>query len=265
MKTSPTVSVLMSVYDDVAYIARAIESIRVQTFLDFECIIVNDGSPKETSCILDALEKEGDRFRIIKNSRRLGLTASLNIGLRSCTGKYIVRMDADDIVAPDRIEKQVAFMETHRDVGICGSQALLMNDAGNVFAKKQMPLDAEAVYRHALWNNPCIHSSWCVRKEVFDTYGAYDETFRTSQDYEFLFRVLQHHEVVNLSEELMFIRMRRTSVSWRGKRQEWDALRARYRAIRRYDFPFFRGMLMLTLRFGWFLVPQFVKRKRYAV
>ena len=117
--TSATVTVLMPVYNGEMYLREAIDSILHQTFTDFEFLIINDGSTDNSETII--LSYDDSRIRYEKNDSNLKLIATLNKGIELAKGKYIVRMDADDISIPDRIEKQVAFLEKNPDVGICGS------------------------------------------------------------------------------------------------------------------------------------------------
>ncbi len=113
------VTVLMPVYNAEKYLAEAIESILGQTFRDFEFLIINDGS---TDGSLEIIKSYTDsRIRLINNEENLKLIATLNKGIELAKGKYIARMDADDISLPQRLEKQYAYMEAHPEVGLLGS------------------------------------------------------------------------------------------------------------------------------------------------
>ena len=116
-----SISVVMPVFNTpVSFLKEAVDSIINQTFKDFEFIIIDDGS---TGSCREYLESLSDpRIRIIHNEKNLGITKSLNIGLREASGKYIARMDADDISIPLRLEKQFAFMESNPDIILCGSK-----------------------------------------------------------------------------------------------------------------------------------------------
>ena len=115
-----SISVVMPVYNTPVDILReAVDSILCQTFRDFEFIIIDDGSEDATRLYLQNLKD--DRIRLIRNHQNLGITRSLNTGLREAKGKYIARMDGDDIALPERLEKQYRFMETHPKVFMCGT------------------------------------------------------------------------------------------------------------------------------------------------
>jgi len=115
----PKISVIMSVYNGEKYLREAIESILNQTFRDFEFIIINDGSTDKTSEILSSYNDP--RIVIINNKRNIGLTKSLNKGLKMVKGEYIARQDADDVSLPERLERMVNFLDMNRDVGLLGS------------------------------------------------------------------------------------------------------------------------------------------------
>jgi glycosyltransferase involved in cell wall biosynthesis len=120
-KISPKISVVMPVYNGKEYLALAVESILRQTFADFEFIIINDGSTDNSADI--AASYEDPRIKLLHNDKNLGLIPSFNRGLENSRGEYIARMDADDIAFPDRFKKQVAFLDDHPDIALCGSWA----------------------------------------------------------------------------------------------------------------------------------------------
>ena len=109
------ISVLMSVYNADKYLTEAMDSILAQTYPDFEMIVVNDKSTDKSGDILKAFAQKDPRIVILENAQNLGLTRSLNRGLAIAKGEYVARMDADDISAPDRFQKQVAFLDMHPD------------------------------------------------------------------------------------------------------------------------------------------------------
>ncbi len=119
--TRPAISVVMSTYNRAAFLPKAIDSILNQTFTDFEFIIINDGSPDETDKVLNLFAAKDKRIRVITNEQNKGLIYSLNKGLDEARGKYIARMDDDDVSLPTRFEKQFAFMEKNPELAVVGS------------------------------------------------------------------------------------------------------------------------------------------------
>jgi glycosyltransferase involved in cell wall biosynthesis len=113
------ITVLMSVFNGERFLRGAIESILSQTYKDFEFLIIDDGSTDASTNIIASYRDS--RIRSLRSERNLGLAASLNQGLASSTGQYVARMDADDISLPNRLARQVGFMQTHPHVGACGT------------------------------------------------------------------------------------------------------------------------------------------------
>ena len=134
MRKNPKVSVVMSVYNGAEFLRESVESILSQTYTNFEFVIVNDGSTDQTSKILS--EYEDRRILCIDNGKNLGLAKSLNIGIRHANGKYIIRMDSDDVALKERIDVLVDFMEKNPTIDFAGSQAFYLekyNKTKNVF------------------------------------------------------------------------------------------------------------------------------------
>ena len=128
LKKNIKISVVMAVYNGEKYLRSAIDSILSQTYIDFEFIIIDDCSTDNTANILESYTDS--RIQIIRNEKNLRLPASLNKGLKIAKGKYIARMDADDIAMPDRFEKQVKYLEAHQEVAVIGGSFQVFNEFG---------------------------------------------------------------------------------------------------------------------------------------
>lgn len=141
--TIPKVTVLMPVYNGEKYLEEAIKSILNQTYLDFEFLIINDGSK---DCSLEVINAHEDsRIRLVNNEQNLGLIATLNKGLDLARGKYIARMDQDDISLPERLYKQVVFMDSHVNIGVCGTWIeYIGDDTGCIATFPHAPEDIKA-------------------------------------------------------------------------------------------------------------------------
>ena len=123
----PMISVIMPTYNSEKYVGEAVESILSQTYSDFEFLMINEyGSDDKTVQIVESYADP--RIRVIQNTHRLGVAESLNEGIRQSRGKYIARMDSDDISLPERFERQVAFMEERQEISICGAWARMFGD-----------------------------------------------------------------------------------------------------------------------------------------
>lgn len=258
-----TVSAVMSVYNGEKFLAAALSSLRAQTLQDFECIVVNDGSTDGTSGILREIASSDSRFLIIEQTNQ-GLTAGLIRGCREAKGKYIARLDADDIASPDRFARQCEYMDTHPEIAACGCLGWYIDENGKTVGEKNLPTDYDAVKRKLLTNNQFIHSGLFFRAAVFRAGGGYRPDFKKSQDYELMLRLAARHPVVNLPERLIYWRVRADSLSWKDKRQEIDAMRARVLAIICYGYPKLTGIFHIGVRLFWLIIPQRLKIIRYA-
>jgi glycosyltransferase involved in cell wall biosynthesis len=206
----PRVSVVMSVYNAERYVEEAIESILGQTFRDFEFIIVDDGSTDTTSEILHNFDDE--RIMLVENDGNIGLTRSLNKGLQMARGKYIARMDADDISLYERLEKQVQFLDTHPDVGLVGSAVIYIDPDGKELGVQRVC--TENIHQALLNVEFCWwHSATAFRSECLESVGPYREGFRYAQDYDLWLRIAEKYDVASLSEPLVKLRLHPESIS----------------------------------------------------
>ncbi|WP_174589763.1 glycosyltransferase [Methanocella conradii] len=213
--SDPTVTVLMSVYNGERYLREAVDSIIAQTYEDFEFLIVNDGSTDSSIEVLQSYEDP--RIRIINNDVNIGLTKSLNRGVQLARGRYIARMDADDVSSPDRLEKEVQFLDAHPDVGLVGSNVKVIDDDGRDVGVMTYPETSGHIKWYMLFFNPMVHPTLLIRREVFERVGGYNEGIRYAQDYELLCRLAPITRFWNLQDTLLRFRMHSGRVSFRQR------------------------------------------------
>jgi len=213
--TEPTVTVLMSVFNDRKYVEQAVRSILEQTYRDFEFLIIDDGS---TDGSVDIIKRVNDsRIRLISNDRNLGLTKSLNRGIEIARGRYIARMDADDFSYPQRLEKQVEFFETHPEYGLVGTRYRVIDESGILIYDAEVPQTDYEIRTAFLNSNPFAHSSVMFRKELIKEIGGYREFFRYAQDLDLFIRLSKRSNVYNLSEIFLDWRLQLKSSSVKYK------------------------------------------------
>ena len=213
----PKVSIIMSTYNDNQYIRQAIESILNQTYKDFEFIIIDDASTDDTIEIIKSYKDE--RINLIINSVNQGLTKNLNKALRVASGEYIARMDGDDVSFPDRLEKQVNYLDKHRDVYLIGT-AIRNIGASDLYWK--LPDDSEDLRVRMLLHPVFAHPSFMFRKEIVDEGLCYDESFRTAQDYDFASRVARNHKIGRLQQVLLNYRVHEKQISNTSSKNQVD-------------------------------------------
>ncbi len=210
LSTIPKVTVLMSVYNGEKYLNEAVTSILEQTFTDFEFLIVDDASTDSTPEILQ--KYKDPRINTIRNPENLGLTKSLNIGLKRAKGEYIARMDADDVSLDHRLETQVAFMDAHPEISICGSWMVTIgNHTGSVFSS---PLLNDEIITGFLFDNTIFHPTVVIRKNiVLNLNEFYDEQFKQAQDMEYWVRLSNSGvKFANIGEVLLKYRIHETNI-----------------------------------------------------
>lgn len=183
MSKSPLVSVIMSVYKEpVEWLRQSIDSILYQTFKDFEFIIISDNpSYIEGNSLLKKYAEKDSRIILVFNEENIGLTKSLNKGLGIAKGKYIARMDADDVSLKDRLEVQVEYLMAHKEISVCGMGIIFMGQSK--FCKKHYPVEHDDVCNYMLFENPFAHPVVMYRKIVNGWAVRYDESINKAQDY----------------------------------------------------------------------------------
>lgn len=206
---NPKVTVLMSVYNSERYMREAIEGIFSQTFKDFDFLIINDGSTDSSREII--LSYKDPRIRLIDNKKNIGLTRSLNKGLKLARGEYIARQDADDISLPERLEKQINFLDENKDVGIVGSSLIEIDgEADKLYTLILATEDKEIRERLFLGN---YFGFEMFRKSVLEKVGYYREEFRYAQDYDLALRIAEVSKIANIREPLYKYRVIPNSIS----------------------------------------------------
>jgi len=218
MPVEPIVTVLMPLYNGEKYVRKAVESILLQTWRDFELLIIDDGSSDRGPDIVSAITDE--RIILLRNSSNMGVAATLNRGLAMARGRYIARMDADDISLPDRLERQVRFMDNHPDVGISGGWVRLFG-GGQLPYTCQVPVDSQDVAAYMLFENSLWHVTAIIRKNAINQATLkYDPVFSRSEDYDLWTRAGEHFALANIDHILVRVRRHKESVT----RLNWDEM-----------------------------------------
>lgn len=207
-----TVSVLMPAYNAARYVRQSVESVLAQTFEDFELIVVDDGSTDSTAHLLE--EFADPRLRVVRNPSRLGLIGALNRAMEEARGRYIARIDSDDIAQPCRFARQVAFLERNPQVALVATR---MRDfeGGRPRPSRRISEPDPAVLRWLFHiSNPVGHPSMMFRAETVARMGVYlRRDSPDAEDFEFSHRVLRHGEVAVLPEALMLYRLHTTNAT----------------------------------------------------
>ncbi len=258
----PAVSVLMPAYNDAPFVGKAIDSILAQSFMDFEFIIVDDGSTDDTGDVIARKAERDKRIRVVTNERNLGIVAALNRGLDACRGRYVARMDADDIALPDRLAMQVARMDEAPDVVALGGSLEYIDATG---ADMDVRRDC-AVDESPLAANPMLHPTVVIRREVLDKHRLrYDERFRYAEDYFLWLRISRLGRLDSIDNVVLKYRISAGASRMKHlKAMLWATIRTKLAGIFRLGIrPRVSDVLRLAAELVLLAVPAGIVRRLY--
>lgn len=204
-----TVTILMAGYRSKVDLLRdALESIKIQTYQDFEIVFVDDGCGQAALECLNQYQNDLN-IKVLHNTENMGLPKSLNRGLSIAQGEYIARFDDDDIMLPDRLEKQIHFLEQHQKYAGCWSEFDFIDSQGNVIGKSNA---FRTNYRKQFVSkgNCCCHSSLFLRKSVMTEVGGYNEKYLYAQDLDLYLAILRKYDMYCLKDCLVQFRKNTT-------------------------------------------------------
>lgn len=217
----PQLSVVLPCYNAAAFLQQAIDSVLKQTFRDFELIIVDDGSTDDSAKII--AKQNDSRIQIIRNEKNQGLIRTLNAGIASAKGKYIARMDADDVSRPERFEKQIAFLERNPATGVCGAWMHMIH---NNTVYKHRYLASDTIKSALVFNNPIVHPSVMMRKTIFEnTAHVYSTDYPHGEDYALWISLLGKTGFAVLDEPLIEYRAHAEQVSRKFNSTQRDSVK----------------------------------------
>ena len=243
-----TVSIILPTYNGAARIGRSIDSVLAQTYTDWELIIIDDGSVDDIQIVLPSDE----RIRYLKNETNLGIQKSLNRGLNEAKGKYIARIDDDDVWSDTtKLEKQVAFLESNPEYVLVGTGVILVDENGNELSRYTLPSTDRAIRAKILRKNCFIHSSVMFRN-IGIRYSE-DVQVRHAEDYELWLRLGIQGKVANLPIYSVTCMVRKQSLTGQNRitqAQRILALSWKYKT--KYPYAFI-GALTAFVRYLGFI------------
>lgn len=219
-RAEPIVTVLMPVYNAAPYLLAAVNSVLAGSFADFELLAIDDGSTDESLKILTGISDP--RLRVIQNPRNQGVIATLNRGLDLARGKYIARMDADDISMPDRLCAQVAFMDANPEIGMSGTW---LRTFGASESTERPPTSASEIHMQLIAFNPICHPSVILRRELFEAHGLrYSSDARHAEDLSLWMRASNYFRIANIPIIGLRYRVHANQVSKRFEGEQQQTL-----------------------------------------
>lgn len=205
LRPTPAISVVLSVLNGERYLRNALDSILRQSFDDFEFIIIDDGSNDGTPQIVEEYAKADGRIRAFHQETK-GLIVSLNRGCEMACGRYIARMDSDDIALPDRFERQIAFLEQHADVAALGGAVEFINAAGQGIGLSSNPVSHAEIRAALLDANVLWHPTVVIRRDGFFAVGGYRNVL-SAEDYDLWLRIGDRFALANLPQAILKYRL----------------------------------------------------------
>ena len=239
MNPSPAISVVLPVYNAEAYVREAVESILAQSFTDFECIIINDGSTDGSEAILRELAAHDTRIVLVERPNG-GLVSALNGGIKIARADLIARMDADDVAMPERFALQHARMIEQPELAVLGSFIRVMDKAGNIIRLGEYPLTPKEAARHVERDCPVAHPAVMMQRDAVLKAGGYRKAFSHAEDYDLWLRMIDlGYAIANLPQPLLNYRAHGanvTEVHWEANRRSFTLTRLAHQ-VRKAGLP----------------------------
>lgn len=258
---NPRISVVVPVFNEpVAVLQASLSSVRDQGFTDFECLIIDESTNETTALACRAFCESDPRFRYVRPSDRIGLAASLNLGIAQAQGDLIARFDSDDLCLHDRLEQQVAYLDANPQIGVVGGALEIISETGEHLATRYYPVEHALIERHFQTTSAIAHPTAMIRKSLLQRHGAYDPQFRFAEDLDLWLRLLNRGvRFANIPAVLVQYRQQNT----RRKTDHWRFnLKARLRNFSGRQLP--RRVLGIVVIGAWRFVPPRVQETLFA-
>lgn len=214
----------MTVYNGERFLQEAIESCLVQTHINLELIIIDDGSTDSSLDIINSIED--NRIVLLINESNKGQSYSRNRGIKESSGQYIAIMDADDVADPNRLEEQAKFLAHNKNISIVGSHVNVINEKGDFQRIRKFPTNNDEIKVDLIFNCPLVHSAVMWRKSDFENHELqYSEDFTCAQDMELWSRAMFFLNFANIPKPLIYSRFRNSNsvtAKYPDKQRECD-------------------------------------------
>lgn len=238
----------MSVYNAEPYLEKAVTSVLSQTFRDLELICIDDGSTDNSLAILESLAKKDSRVRVFKNDRNRGIGYTATKLAKLAAGKFLAKIDADDIMLPDRLAKQVFFLKNNPSVVAVGGQCELIDTEGKSVGKKVLPTRPAAVYNQIYALNSMHQPTIMINRSLIPGGELiYDNAVSPVDDYDLFFRLFKFGQLANLEDVVLKYRIYNTSSSMKNLKSTYEAIqKVRVRAVFEYGYRPTSGALIIA-------------------
>jgi len=259
----PLVSCIVPCFNETHRILNeSLTSLRDQSFVNFECIVVDESTDQNISNACKIFCESDERFIYIHPTKKIGLAASLNLGIKMAKGHFIARFDSDDICAPDRLALQVDFLNQNPEISVVGSALDIVDLSGNYIGRRSYPLTHDGIENKFIFSNSVAHPAVMFRSSILSKLEyAYDTKFRYAEDLDFWLRLLNCNvKFANLSKPLVKYRQQQLS---RANKHWLYNLKAR---IKNLSSPRrFEKLIAIFGIFLWMLLPKIIQQSLFKL
>lgn len=241
----------MPAFNAQKYLTDSIESILRQSYVNFEFIIIDDGSSDNSWKIIRSYARKDNRIRAFRNKINLGVSPTSNIAISQARGQYLARIDADDISFPDRIKKQVNYLRRHSEIVAVGSQCITIDNDNLIIGHKKFPTNPDQLTSMLFWAVPIQQPTMMVnRKKLPKNFTWYDQTKTSAEETTLMFRMLKYGKLSNLPDYLLYYRQLPESLSHLNpKLTYYLTLQSRLNAVSEGYRPTFFAVFVNILQF----------------
>lgn len=268
-KNTPLVSIIMPVWNAGRFLDKAIRSLQDQSYDNWELIAVDDASSDDSCEKLRKAAKGDGRIKVLTNKSRMGPSAAANTAVKKASGRFIARMDADDVALPTRLREQVDFFLKTKDAVAVGGQCIVIDADGAFKGEKRFPTEPRDIKRMIFSNVPLQQPTLMVNRDLLPAnFAWYESTLDVAEEVDLLFRLFEYGEIHNLSSFVLKYRIHSDNISLSNpKRTFLLTLQTRLRAVIKYGYrPTFKDLLTTLAQAGVvFLLPNRFIYPTYAL
>lgn len=233
-RDKPLISIVMPVYNAGDFLVDSIESILDQTYDNFEFIIVDDASTDNSWQIIQTYAQKDNRIKAFQNDKNSGVSSTTNFAISKTKGQFIARMDADDVSFPNRLEKQLNFLQKNKDTIAVGGQCVVIDKQNQVIGQKIFPLNNRKLRKMIFRAVPMQQPSMMINRKLLpENFQWYSPTCMSAEELDVLFKLMKYGKIANLKDWTLFYRYRPNSLSHINPKQTfWFTLKSRLNAVK---------------------------------
>lgn len=260
MNKNPLISIILPVYNASPYLPQCLNSVLSQTYQNWELIAVDDASTDNSLDILNSYAQKDSRLKILSHTPNQGIAPTLNQALKHAQGQFIARLDADDVMYPNRLQKQLNYLSNHPHTVVVGGQCNLIDTQDNLIGQKTFPLTHQKIYQLAFLRSPLQHPAIMINKNLLpDNFTWYHQNQVPAEDLDLYFRLFQYGRAANLPDTIIQYRQNPQGLSLKDPLQTYlAAYQIRRQAIKKYHYQprFTTRLLQAFISLTIFLLPS---------